>query len=83
MHMIKLTDILKEANDEQYVPYMYSSVGFGCHVCKFYYVKNEKYMCSNKKYQEYKGTAELVDDKGNQIEDPSKWCSNWFIPKEK
>ena len=23
------------------------------------------------------------DDEGNQIKDPSKWCSNWFHPKEK
>ena len=30
-----------------------------------------------------KGTAELVDNVGNQIKDPSKWCSNWFMPKEK
>jgi hypothetical protein len=28
------------------------------------------------------GTAELVDNEGNQIKDPSKWCSNWFLPKE-
>jgi hypothetical protein len=29
------------------------------------------------------GTAELIDNEGNQIKDPSKWCSNWFLPKEK
>jgi hypothetical protein len=81
--MIKLINILKETNDEQYVPYMFSPIGFGCHVCKFYYVEDKKHMCSNKKYQEYKGTAELVDDNGNQIKDPSKWCSNWFLPKVK
>ncbi len=46
------------------------------------YVKDEKHMCSNEQYQAYKGTAELVDDEGNQIKDPSKWCSNWFLPKE-
>jgi hypothetical protein len=28
------------------------------------------------------GTAELVDNEGNQIKDPSKWCSNFFLPKE-
>jgi hypothetical protein len=72
----------QEGEDPEYLPYMYSPIGFGCHVCKFYYVENEKHMCSNKQYQEYKGTAELVDDEGNQIKDPSKWCSNWFMPKE-
>jgi hypothetical protein len=82
--MIKLTDILKEATQSEKSPaYMYSPVGFGCHVCKFYYVENEKHMCGNSYYQEYKGTAELVDNEGNQIKDPSKWCSNWFLPKEK
>lgn len=80
--MIKLIDILNEKKEEQYVPYMYSPIGFGCHVCKFHYMEDEKHMCSNKQYQKYKGTAELVDDEGNQIKDPSKWCSNWFIPKE-
>jgi hypothetical protein len=44
-------------------------------------MEDDKHMCSNKKYQEYKGTSELVDDEGNQIKDPSKWCSNWFMPK--
>jgi len=79
--MIKLVELLKE--NGEYPPYMYSPIGFGCHVCKYYYVENDKHMCSNKQYQEYKGTSELVDDEGNQIKDPSKWCSNWFIPKEK
>ena len=27
-------------------------------------------------------TGELVDNEGNQIQDPSKWCSNWFLPKQ-
>ena len=75
--------ILEQAKEkEEYLPYMYSPIGFGCHVCKYYYVEDEKHMCSNKQYQAYKGTAKLVDDKGNQIKDPSKWCSNWFMPKE-
>jgi hypothetical protein len=26
-------------------------------------------------------TNELIDEEGNQIKDPSKWCSNWFLPK--
>jgi hypothetical protein len=85
--MIRLIDILKEqTQSEQSPPYMYSPVGFGCHVCKFYYVEWEnkiegKHMCSNSYYQKYMGTAELVDNEGNQIKDPSKWCSNWFLPK--
>jgi hypothetical protein len=28
------------------------------------------------------GTAELIDNDGNPIKDPSKWCSNWFLPKQ-
>jgi hypothetical protein len=80
--MIKLIDILKEQTQSEKSPaYMYSPVGFGCHVCKFYYVENEKHMCGNSYYQEHMGTAELVDNEGNQIKDPSKWCSNWFLPK--
>lgn len=72
----------QEGEEPEYLPYMYSPIGFGCHVCKFHYMEDDKHMCSNKNYQEYKGTAELVDDEGNQIKDPSKWCSNWFLPKE-
>jgi hypothetical protein len=72
----------QEGEEPEYLPYMYSPIGFGCHVCKFHYIEDEKHMCSNKQYQEYKGTAELVDDEGNPIKDPSKWCSNWFLPKE-
>jgi hypothetical protein len=52
---------------------MYSPVGFSCAVCKYHYIEDEKHMCSNKQYQEYKGTAELVDDEGNQIKDPTKF----------
>ena len=69
-------------NQEEYPPYMYSPVGFSCAVCKFHYMEDEKHMCKNKQYQAYKGTVELVDDEGNQIKDPTKWCSNWFMPKE-
>jgi hypothetical protein len=94
--MIKFQDILNESPESDYPPYMFSPVGFGCHVCKYYYVewKNEidgKHMCSNKYYQEYiaeqfpqlENPAELVDNEGNPIKDPSKWCSNWFMPKGK
>ena len=80
--MIKLINLLNEEKQEQYVPYMYSPVGFGCHVCRFYYKEDDKHMCSNKDYQAYKGTAELLDNEGNQIKDPSKWCSNWFKPTQ-
>ena len=81
--MIKLTDLLKEDQSEEYPPYMYSPIGFGCHVCKYHYIEDEKHMCSNKQYQVYMGTKELVDNEGNPIKDPSKWCSNWFMPKGK
>ena len=79
--MIKFSDILNE--DKEYPPYMYSPIGFGCHVCKYHYIEDEKHMCSNKQYQMYMGTKELVDNEGNPIKDPSKWCSNWFMPKGK
>lgn len=91
-----LKNRLKEHEEGEYPPYMFSPIGFGCHVCKYYYVKDDKHMCDNSQYKTYietklkeKGVelisdengAELVDDKGNQIKDPSKWCSNWFLPK--
>ena len=62
--MIKLTDILlNEEVTNQYPQYMYSSVGFGCHVCKFLnYNKDEgAYTCGNKNYQEYMKTHLLID----------------------
>jgi len=53
-------------------------------------MEEDKHMCSNKYYQEYiseqfpdlENSAELVDNNGKPIEDPSKWCSNWFMPKK-
>jgi len=71
----------EETENPDYPPYMYSPVGFSCEVCKFHYMEDEKHMCKNKQYQAYKGTSELVDDNGDPIKDPSKWCSNWFLPK--
>ena len=71
---------IKEEQAEEYPPYMYSPVGFGCHVCEYYFKEKDKHKCSNKEYQAYKGTDELIDNEGNQIKDPSKWCSNWFHP---
>ena len=79
--MIRLANILNEEAAEKYPPYMYSAQGFGCHVCKYYYKDNDKHMCGNSHYEKYMGTNELVDSEGNQIKDPSKWCSNWFKPK--
>lgn len=78
--MIKLIDILKESEGEP-KPYMYSPVGFSCAVCEYHYMENGNHHCSNKYYQEYMGTDELVDENGQQIQDPTKWCSNWFEPK--
>tara|TARA_R110000868_G_C10817533_1_gene758349 strand:- start:512 stop:769 length:258 start_codon:yes stop_codon:yes gene_type:complete len=80
--MIKLVDLLKEAEKQEYVPYMYSPVGFGCHVCRFYYKEDDLHKCSNPDYKAYKGTNELLDDEGRQIKDPTKWCSNWFKPAD-
>ena len=81
--MIKLLDLLKEEKSPKSQPYIYSKDGFGCHVCRFYYMKEDKHMCGNSYYEDYMGTNELVDNDGNQIKDPTKWCSNWFLPKNK
>lgn len=78
--MIKLIDLLKETEGEP-KPYMYSPVGFSCAVCEYHYQDNGKHMCSSKHYQQYMGTNELVDEQGQPIKDPTKWCSNWFEPK--
>lgn len=83
--MIQLKKLVENGAAEraEYPPYMYSAQGFGCHVCKYYYKDQEKHMCSNEHYAKLKGTNELVDERGKQIQDPSKWCSNWFMPKSK
>ena len=89
--MIKLTDLLKESPESSYAPYMYSPIGFSCAVCKYHYIEDGKHKCKNKYYQDYisneflalEDVAELVDTNGNPIEDPTKWCSNWFMPKGK
>jgi hypothetical protein len=81
--MIKLTQLL-EHNNEEYPPYMYSPVGFSCAVCEYYNNNDGKHYCNNKEYQKYMNTNELIDPKTKkQIKDPSKWCSNWFKPKNK
>lgn len=94
--MIKLKTILKETNevtmdDSYYPPMMYSEKGFSCKACKFlnYNKEENRWTCANtdfQKYQESIGIEKsrshyLLDDKGNPIEDPSKWCSNWFKPR--
>ena len=78
--MIKLTNLLKE-HEEEPKPYMYSPVGFSCAVCEYYYKEEGKHYCNNSSYIEYIGTKELINpETGEQIEDPTKWCSNWFEP---
>jgi len=85
--MIKLTSLIKEhetnGKPEDWPPYMYSPVGFGCHVCEYYFTDEGKHLCSNQSYQKFMNTNELINPKtGEQIKDPSKWCSNWFEPKK-
>jgi hypothetical protein len=74
---------IKEQSEE-YPPYMYSPVGFSCKVCKYvsFNKDEDRWICSNSNYQEYMGTHYLVDSNGEPIKDPSKWCSNWFLPKK-
>lgn len=73
----------EEQEEQEYPPYMYSPVGFSCKVCKFiaFNKDEDRWVCSNKNYQEYMGTHYLVDNNKEPIKDPSKWCSNWFVPK--
>jgi len=83
--MIKLTDLLKE-NGAGSPPYMYSSVGFGCHVCKYLnYNKDEgKYTCGSTEYQEHMGTHYLIDPETKEPVSKDKlknYCSNWFESK--
>ena len=81
--MIKLLDLLKE-NGAGSPPYMYSSVGFGCHVCKYLTENEGKYTCGSTSYQEYMGTNLLIDPKTKKPvtkENLKNYCSNWFLPK--
>lgn len=87
--MIKLSELLKETEENEYPPYMYSPVGFSCAVCEYHYQEEAIHKCSNKYYHQYikeqfpelKDPTTLVDNQGEPIKDPSKWCSNWFHPK--
>ena len=80
---------LEENGEGEYPPYMFSEEGFGCHVCKYVNFNKDRWTCGNSEYKEYqksKGIEEsrahyLLDNDGNPIKDPSKWCSNWFLPK--
>ena len=83
--MIKLVDLLKE-NGDQTAPYMYSPIGFGCHVCKYLnYNKDEgKYTCANTNYEKHMGTHFIIDPETREPvekENLNKYCSNWFMPK--
>jgi len=82
--VIKLVNILNEHEEgEEYPPYMYSSIGFGWHVCAYHYMEEDKHMCKNKEYIKLMGTEELINPKTKKpIKDPSKYCSNWFEPKK-
>ena len=80
--MIKLAELLNEA-ENSYPPYMKSDVGFGCHVCKYlsHNKEEDRYVCSNKEYQEYMNTHYLIDPKTKEpVTNPKKYCSNWFQP---
>jgi hypothetical protein len=78
--VIKLADLIKESL-EKHIPYMYSQDGFGCHVCKYYIKDFDVHKCSNSNYVNLKGSMTLTDNDGYPINDPSKWCSDWFEPK--
>lgn len=94
--MIKLKQLIKETDesvtdDSVYAPFMYSEKGFSCKYCKFLeYNKDEsRWTCSNDDFQKYNAERfgkerahYLLDNDGNPIENPAKWCSNWFLPKQ-
>lgn len=92
--MIKLLDILNEAEEQQYPPFMYSPVGFSCKVCKFlnYNKDEDRWVCANTNYQKYMQSLGVAENRSHYIldpetkepiKDPAKWCSNWFLPKSK
>ena len=77
--LIKLADLIKEG-ENAHVPYMYSAQGFSCKTCKYYFLDNGIHKCDNSNYRAFTGTGTLVDEKQKPINDPSKWCSDWFEP---
>lgn len=86
---MKLLQLLKETPGHEYPEYMYSPVGFGCHVCKYHFQEEGIHKCSNDHYQEFikekypqiEDPSILIDNNQKPVQDPSKWCSNWFMPK--
>jgi hypothetical protein len=84
--------LTEETENSEYSPYMYSEKGFSCKVCKFvaFNKDEDRWTCSNSEFQKYqqdKGIEKskahyLLDNDKNPIEDPSKWCSNWFLPNQ-
>jgi hypothetical protein len=82
--MISLIQILKEGykgtgpyeQPSNHKPFMYSKDGFNCSNCKYYANKDGKHICNNEYFEQWYG-SEVMD-----IEDPTKWCSDWFEPKE-
>ncbi len=60
---------------KEHEPFMESKEGFSCSVCKYFKEKDKTYYCRNPYFIKWQG-----DDKLN-IEDLTKWCSDWFEPK--
>jgi len=58
-------------------PFTKSSKGFSCKVCEYFHeIGENEYECSSEYYQKWKGSNKL------EIDDPEKWCSDWFEEKE-
>ena len=81
--MIKLTDLISEeygggeySIPSNHVAFMHSPDGFSCANCKYYYHEDNKHKCGNDYFQKWNG-SEIM-----KIEDPTKWCSDWFEPKK-
>jgi|APCry1669189665_1035243.scaffolds.fasta_scaffold00037_8 hypothetical protein len=80
--MISLIKILQEENKgpidlpSNHEPFMYSEHGFSCAKCKYYHFTNDQHICGNQYFQSWNGSGVM------DIEDPNKWCSDWFSVKE-
>ena len=79
--MIKLIDLLKEEyNGNDYVlppdhkAFMRSEQGFSCAMCKYYSLQEGKHHCGSKEFELWNGSPFM------NIDDPTKWCSDWFEP---
>jgi len=79
--MISLIKLLQEeikgdiTLPSNHQPFMYSPDGFSCAVCKYYSYENDQHICGNQYYEAWNGNAVM------DIKDPTKWCSDWFEPK--